>query len=99
LGLGLGVIVQGVIVAMKMFCISLVILMPVVMFMAMVMFMPVVPQLGFVEQEEKQQAKQQRDEQVVGFNASFKGFGQEVQKCCGQQSASGQTEHVLSVSA
>jgi flagellar basal body-associated protein FliL len=66
---------------------------------AMMVFMTVMPQLGFVEQEEKEQTKQQRDKQVVGFNASLEGFGQQVQKGCGEQSACSQTEHVLRVAA
>jgi hypothetical protein len=45
---------------------------------AMVVFVAMVPKLCFVEQEEKQQTKQQGHKQVVGFYTGFKGFGQKV---------------------
>jgi hypothetical protein len=69
------------------------------MYIAMVMLMAVVPKLCFVEQEEKQQTKQQGHKQVVGFNTSFKGFRQKVQKSGGQQCTCSQAQHVLGIPA
>jgi flagellar basal body-associated protein FliL len=62
----------------------IVVIMVVMLHIPMVMFMAVVPQLSFVEQEKKQQAKQQGDKQIVRLNTRFKGFRQEVQERCGQ---------------
>jgi hypothetical protein len=66
---------------------------------AMVMLMAVVPKFCFVEQEEKQQTKQQGHKQVVGLNTSFKGFRQKVQKSGGQQCTCSQAQHVLGIAA
>ena len=46
----------------------------VVILVAMVVLMAVMPQLGFVEQKEKQQAKQERDEEVVRLDTCLKSF-------------------------
>jgi hypothetical protein len=73
----------------------LIVTVPVVVSMAMLM--PVVPQFGLVEQKEKHQTQQQGHEQGVGPGFAFKGFGQKVQKRCGQQGSRSQTEHVLGV--
>jgi hypothetical protein len=66
---------------------------------AMVVLMAVVPKFCFVEQEEKQQPKQQGHKKVVGFNTGFKGFRQKVQKSGGQQCTCSQAQHVLGIAA
>jgi len=59
--------------------------------------MAVMPQLGFVEQEEKDQSDQQRGKQLLGAGLAFKGLGQKVKESRGQQRSGSQAEHVLGV--
>jgi flagellar basal body-associated protein FliL len=66
---------------------------------AMVVLVAVVPEFCLIEQEEKQQTKQQGHKQVVGFYTSFKGFRQQVQKSGGQQCTCSQAQHVLGIAA
>ena len=61
----------------------------------MVVFMPVVPQLGFVQQEEEHQANEQRHEQVLRAGLRLKRFRQKMHEGGGQQCAGRQAEHVL----
>jgi hypothetical protein len=69
------------------------------MVVTMVVFMPVVPELGFVEQKEKHQAQKQGHEQGMWADIALESLGHQVQKRRGQQSACGQAEHVLGVTA
>ena len=62
-----------------------------------VVLMAVVPQLGLVEQKEKDQPHQQRGKQLLRADRAFKRFGQQVQESRGQQRAGGQAQHVLCV--
>ena len=59
--------------------------------------MSVLPQLGLVEQKEKNQPDQQSGKQVVGAGLAFEGFGQQVHEGGGQQRTGGQAEHALGV--
>ena len=63
----------------------------------LVVLMAVVPQLGFVEQKEKNQPRQQDDEQLFSTRLAFKRLWQQVHEGGGQQRACRQTEHVLGV--
>jgi hypothetical protein len=67
------------------------------MVVPMTVFVPVVPQLGLVEQEEKHQAHEQSQKQLVRTHATFKSLWQQMQERRGHQSPSGQTQHVLGV--
>ncbi len=69
------------------------------MAVAVAVFMPVVPELGLVEQKEKQQTHQQSQEQLVRPGLALEGFGQEVQKRGRHQGPGGQAEHVLGIAA
>jgi hypothetical protein len=59
------------------------------------MLVPVVPQLGFVEQKEKQQSPQQTRKQNARRGARFKGFGQQVHEGRGQQGTGRQAQQTL----
>ena len=63
----------------------------------MVVFMPVVPQLGFVEQKEKDQPHQQRHEQIMRTGLALECLRQQVHEGGGQQGPRRQAEHVLGV--
>ena len=61
------------------------------------MLVAVVPQLGFVEQEEKHQAGQQQRKQLLRTGLAFERLGQQVHERGGQQSTRRQAQHVLGV--
>ena len=68
-----------------------------VVVVVMMMFMSVMPQLGFVQQKEKHQAKQQRHEQAFGPRLALKRLGQQMQERGAHQRTRSQAEHVLRV--
>jgi N6-adenosine-specific RNA methylase IME4 len=72
--------------------------MAMIVAMCMTVLMPVVPQFGLVEQEEKNQANQQGQEQLVRPGLALKGLWQKVQKSGRHQGTGGQAQHVLGVS-
>ena len=61
------------------------------------MFMAVVPQLGLVQQKEKHQPHQQRQEQIVGTSLAFKGLRQQVHERSCHQGPGRQAEHMLGI--
>jgi len=65
--------------------------------MAMVMLVAVVPELGLVEQKEKDQADQQGRKELVRTDLAFKSLRQQVHESRGQERTGRQTEHVLGV--
>ncbi len=73
--------------------------MPVTMsvIVSVVVLMAVVPQLGFVEQKEKNQPHQQRQKQLMGTGFAFESFGQQMQKRGGHQGTGGHAQHVLGI--
>jgi len=71
----------------------------VIMPMSMSMLVSVVPQLGLVEQKEKNQTHQQSQKEFVWAHATFKSLWQQMQERRGHQSPGGQTQHVLGVAA
>ena len=60
-----------------------------------VVFVPVVPQLGFVEQEEKHQATQQNGKKMVRVGLAFKRLRQQMHKGGCQQSPRSQAQKML----
>jgi hypothetical protein len=78
---------------------AMVVPMTMTMTMTMTVLVPVVPQLGLVEQEEKHQAYEQGQKELMWAHATFKSLRQQMQERRGHQSPGGQTQHVLGVAA
>lgn len=81
----------GVYMAMCVVHMAIMPIMPIVcllrrMCSTMVVFVPVVPQLGFVEQEEKNQAAKQHGKKMVRVGLAFKRLRQQMHKSGCQQS-------------
>ena len=62
-----------------------------------VVLMAVVPQFGFVQQKEENQANEQRQKQVVRLHLALKCLGQQVHKGRGHQGTGSQAQHVLGI--
>jgi membrane protein implicated in regulation of membrane protease activity len=69
--------------------VSMPVTMSVPVVVSVVVLMAVVPQLGFVEQKEKNQPHQQRQKQLMGTGFAFESFGQQMQKRRGHQGPGG----------
>ena len=65
--------------------------------MGVMVLVAVVPQLGFVQQKEKNQTRQQSHEQIMGTGLTLKGLGQQMHEGRGQKRARRHAEHVLGV--
>ena len=65
----------------------------------MMVFMAVVPKLRLVQQEEKNQADQQRDEQRLGAGLAFERLRQQVHEGCRHQRPGSQAQEMLGIDA